>query len=89
MATKKTAPVASKPVRKGPTDIKGVTIVRMPRGAVDYPAAVYRGTAPAKGETLRFELDNGVTYAGKVHDVTEADGEVLAEFVDGIAPEGV
>lgn len=89
MAEKKPAPAASKPVRQGPIDIEAVTIVRMPRGAYDYPAVLYMGAAPEKGDELRFKLENDVTYVGTVHDVTEADGEILAEFIDGIAPEEV
>ena len=35
---------------------------------------------------MQFAMPNGVTYSGTVADSTEADGEVLVEFTDGILP---
>ncbi len=91
MAAKKTTATAGKdampkPRGKQAHDIKNVTLTKMTRGAKRYPAALYMGDQPAKGDTLRFTLANGVTYSGKVRAATESGGEVLAEFEDGIAP---
>jgi predicted transcriptional regulator len=49
-----------------------------------YPAAIYDGSAPKKGSTIKLRLGNGTLYAGEVYDATEAEGQVLVEFVDGI-----
>lgn len=69
-----------------PNEIKGARIVRINNDGVSAPCIVYDGEEPAKGSTIKFELDNGVTYSGKVADVTSADGNVLVEFKDGIVP---
>jgi len=67
--------------------ITGARLIRMPRGDQRYPAALYASTkAPAKGSKINLKMDNGTIYSGTVHDSTEADGEVLVEFRDGLTP---
>lgn len=66
--------------------IKGVTLTRTKLDGVSAPCAIYDGDAPRKGTKIAFKLDNGVTYTGTVAGVTEADGNVLVEFKDGITP---
>ena len=85
---KTTAPAEIKGVpKKGKPDlIKGVTLTRINQGGVSAPCALYDGEVPKKDERITFKLDNGVTYTGIVADATEADGTVLVEFKDGIAP---
>ena len=85
MTEKKTAPAEQslapeKP--KGP--IKGARLIRIARGDQRYPAAIYKGEAPAKGSKIMLKMGNGSTYSGIVHDATEADGEVIVEFRDGL-----
>ena len=85
MTEKKTAmaeqfPAPEKP--KGP--IKGARLIRIARGDVRYPAAIYKGEAPANGSKIMLKMGNGSTYSGIVHDATEADGEVIVEFRDGL-----
>ena len=75
-----------KPRGKQTRDIEGVNLTKLTRGSKRYPAALYSGDQPAKGDTLRFTLANGLTYSGKVRAATESGGEVLAEFEDGISP---
>jgi len=82
--TKKSATAASKSV---PETTKGVTLTRLTQDGVSSPCALYRGSAPAKGDKIKFKLANGITYAGIVADATEADGEVLVEFKNGIQPQ--
>jgi len=41
---------------------------------------------PEKGDVMQFTMSNGVTYSGTVADATEADGEVLVEFISGLVP---
>jgi len=89
MTKKKTpAPAASPDVAKAkkPELTKGVTLTRIKTDGVSAPCALFDGEAPRKGERLTFKLKNGVTYTGLVADATEADGNVLVEFKDGIAP---
>lgn len=44
-----------------------------------------KGTAaPTKGATITIAPGNGFEYTGKVTDVTEAGGEALVEFADGL-----
>ena len=83
MTKKKTPdPAASQDV-----PITGARLIRMPRGDQRYPAALYASTkAPAKGSKINLKMDNGTIYSGTVHDSTEADGEVLVEFRDGLSP---
>ena len=85
MTEKKTAlaeqsPAPEKP--KGP--IKGARLIRLARGDQRYPAAIYKGEAPAKGIKITLKMGNGSIYSGIVHDATEADGEVIVEFRDGL-----
>lgn len=79
--TKKAADEVAQP--RG--DIREVNIARIKHDD-PHPVAIYRGEAPEKGEAIRIVLGNGVTYTGTVAEVTEADGEVMIEFVNGIAP---
>lgn len=67
-----------------PDIIENVRLTRIPRGVMRYPAAIYDGSAPKKGSTIKLRLGNGTLYAGEVYDATEAEGQVLVEFVDGI-----
>lgn len=86
---KTTAPAEQEPApkrKKATLHIEGVSLTKMQRGAVKYPAALYSGEKPSKGDTLKFTLNNGVTYSGVVLDATEADGQVLVEFRDGLKP---
>ena len=67
--------------------IIGARIVTMPTPTGTTPAMIYRGdVVPEKGDVLQFIMSNGVTYSGTVADATNADGEVLVEFTDGILP---
>ncbi|MBM2293745.1 hypothetical protein JQX09_17590 [Sulfitobacter pseudonitzschiae] len=85
---KETAPAASKGVSKKKSTglIPGVSLTRIHHDGHSPPCALYDGTAPEKGDRISFKLANGVTYTGVVADATEADGNVLVEFVDGIKP---
>ena len=74
------------PAKKKPELIEGVTLTRIDYSGVSSPCALYDGAAPEKGERISFKLDNGITYSGIVADATEADGNVLVEFEDGITP---
>ena len=86
MARKKSIAPAADEVVAGRAPIENVTIARI-RPDDPFPVAFFRGEAPEKGEAIRIILDNGLTYSGTVAEVTEADGEVMVEFTDGIAPE--
>lgn len=66
--------------------IDGVELVRSGKGGVDAPMALFTGPEPDVGASVEFTLKNNVTYAGQVAATTEADGQVLVEFVDGIKP---
>jgi len=67
--------------------ITGARIVTMPTKTGTTPAMIYKGKTPKAGDVLHFAMPNGVTYSGTVADATDADGEVLVEFTDGILPE--
>ncbi len=69
-----------------PDEIEGVTLTSIRTPGRSEPAARFKGNAPEKGKTIRFTLSNGVTYSGTVADATDADGEVLVEFKDGLTP---
>lgn len=87
-ARAKPVPKAEKPAEKAPADrpIGNVRLVTMQRDdSTTVPAAVYRGDKPRKGSALRLLIE-GVIYEGHVADVTDHDGELLVEFVDGLAP---
>lgn len=84
MPKKTTAPAGETAMPKGP--IEGARLINIPRGDKTYPAAVYVGDLPKTGAKLKFKLDNGVTYAGTVHDATEMDGEIICEFSEGLEP---
>lgn len=85
--TKDTAVAEQSPVAEAPKGpITGAKLMHIPRGDVEYPAALYSGTAPTKGSKITLKMDNGATYSGIVHDATEVDGEVLVEFRDGLKP---
>lgn len=75
-----------KPREKSRGTITNARLIKMPRGDVTYPAVIFAGDIPAKGEAISVTLENGVTYTGTVHDATEADGEVLAELTNGLTP---
>ncbi len=79
--------MADKP-KPAPADqtLVASSIVSMAREGVHYPAVVVPGEAPRKGSTLRVTLENGVTYAGKVHATHDAPDGVLVE-TDGLEPE--
>ena len=66
--------------------ITGARIVTMPTPTGTTPAMIYNGDVPEKGDVLQFAMSNGVTYSGTVADATEAGGEVLVEFTNGILP---
>jgi len=85
--TKQTAPAEQSPTPEKPKGpVTGARLIRIQRGDKRYPAAIYKGEAPSKGSKLTLKMSNGSTYAGIVHDATDADGEVLVEFRDGIKP---
>jgi len=66
--------------------ITGARIVTMPTPTGTTPAMICNGDVPEKGDVLQFAMSNGVTYSGTVADATEAGGEVLVEFTDGLTP---
>jgi len=66
--------------------ITGAYIVTMPTPTGTTPAMIYNGDVPENGDVLHFAMPNGVTYSGTVADATEAGGEVLVEFTNGILP---
>ena len=66
--------------------ITGARIVTMPTKTGTTPAMIYNGDVPEKGAVTQFAMPNGVIYSGTVADATEADGEVLVEFTNGILP---
>ena len=66
--------------------ITGARIVTMPTPTGTTPAMIYNGDVPEKGVVMQFAMSNGVTYSGTVADATEAGGEVLVEFTNGILP---
>ena len=72
--------------KKTHSAITGAKIVTMPTKTGSTPAMIYKGDVPEKGAVMQFLMPNGVTYSGTVVDATEADGEVLVEFTDGILP---
>lgn len=76
----------STPRKKTYGTVTNACLVRIPRGDVTYPAIVFAGDIPVKGEKIGVVLKNGITYTGTVFDATEADGEVLVEFTDGLTP---
>ena len=85
MTEKKTALAEQSPAPEKPNGlIKGARLIRIARGDQRYPAAIYKGEAPAKGSKIMLKMGNGSTYSGIVHDATEADGEVIVEFRDGL-----
>lgn len=89
MADEKTpasAAPTSVPKKKKSPLIEGVTLTRIREDGHSSPCALYDGTAPEKGERISFKLANDVIYTGVVADATEADGNVLVEFVNGIKP---
>ena len=65
--------------------ITGARIVTMPTPTGTTPAMI------CNGDVLQFAMSNGVTYSGTVADANEADateagGETLVEFTDGLTP---
>ena len=66
--------------------ITGARIVTMPTPTGTTPAMLYNGKKPKIGDVMQFTMSNGVTYSGTVAEATEADGEVLVEFTNGILP---
>ena len=66
--------------------ITGARIVTMPTPTGTTPAMICNGDVPEKGDVLQFAMSNGVTYSGTVADATEAGGETLVEFTDGLTP---
>ena len=76
----------AKRTTKAPAPITGARIFSMPTASGTAPALIFKGDVPAAGTVLRATLANGVTYRGTVADATEADGEVLVEFKDGLSP---
>ena len=72
--------------KKTHSAITGAKIVTMPTKTGSTPAMIYKGDVPENGSVMKFTMPNGVTYSGTVADVTEADGEVLVEFKNGILP---
>ena len=60
--------------------ITGARIVTMPTPTGTTPAMI------CNGDVLQFAMSNGVTYSGTVADATEAGGETLVEFTDGLTP---
>ena len=87
MTGKKTARAAQKARRKA-TVVENVRLDRMPMKTNQpcHPIARFKGDVPKPGDLLEFTLANDVTYVGTVSDATEVDGEVIAEFKDGLAP---
>jgi hypothetical protein len=75
------APAAPKPI---PKPVKA-RLIRIPRDGKRYPAAVFKGDVPSKGKSLQINV-GGTVYQGIVHDATEVDGEVIAEFRNGLSP---
>lgn len=76
--------MAEKAARKsGP--MEAVVVAHFERDGVQYPAVMIKGDAPRKGATLRVRLPNGIVYAAKVHDATEADGKTMVETT-GLVP---
>jgi len=89
MPSKKTAPAEQSAMpQKIEEPITGARIIAMPTGTGSTPALIYKGSdIPKAGTKLLAKMDNGTTYSGIVADATEADGEVLVEFRDGLTPE--
>ena len=75
------APAAPKSILK-PVKAR---LIRIPRDGKRYPAAVFKGEAPKKGTSLKIDV-GGTVYSGIIHDATEVDGEVVAEFRNGLSP---
>jgi len=75
------APAAQKPISK-PVKAR---LIRIPRDGKRYPAAVFKGDEPKKGASLKIDV-GGAIYQGIVHEATEVDGEVIAEFRNGLSP---
>ena len=75
------APAAPKPI---PKPVKA-RLIRIPRDGKRYPAAVFKGDEPKKGASLKIDV-GGAIYQGIVHEATEVDGEVIAEFRNGLSP---
>ena len=66
--------------------ITGALIVTMQTPTGTTPAMLYNGDVPEKGAVMQFAMPNGIIYSGTVADATEAGGEVLVEFTNGILP---
>lgn len=80
--TKKTpAKAAPKPFH-----IDGGKTIPMRVNGLTAPCLVYEGDKPDVGAKITATLANGVTYAGVVAAVIDADGKVLIEFKDGLTP---
>ena len=75
------APAAQKPISK-PVKAR---LIRIPRDGKRYPAAVFKGDEPKKGASLNIDV-GGAIYQGIVHEATAVDGEVIAEFRNGLSP---
>jgi hypothetical protein len=57
------------------------------RDGQHWPVLRFKGdAAPRKGSTLRVTLENGVTYAAKIHAAIVESGEVMAD-TEGLEPE--
>ena len=69
----------------GSKAIENARLIRMPRGDKLFPAAVFKGKAPAKGDDLLLRFGD-VVYTGVVMNSTTADGETLVEFSNGLTP---
>ncbi|SMP32179.1 hypothetical protein [Shimia sagamensis] len=87
MSKDKPAAADPKPVPTVVT-VKGVKLGRLPleSGKPGHPVAFFKGEVPPVDSTLKFTLENGVTYAGIVVEAVEADGEVMTEFKGGLTP---
>lgn len=72
---------------KPDASLTGVKLTSMKVGNEMKPHARYAGPAPRRGSRISFTLDDGVTYSGKVLDVTDLDGDVLVEFDGPLEPQ--
>lgn len=75
------------PKPEAPVTIDNASIITVRDGKVTNPCLLYDSDVDlVDGCTVRFALDNGVTYQGVVASRVRVDSQIMAEFTGGIKP---
>jgi hypothetical protein len=72
--------------KAAPQSFDVIRLVKIPRGANSYPAAIFKGQVPNAGTKITLNMTNGSVYVGTVREAVKTDGEIICEFRDGLTP---